>query len=842
MILKKSKSFFITSQISLNFSRYLIEACQRSFLISAQAPKSLDNASKETTPFNQIFGGYMRQDVTCLRCKHVSTTVQHFMDLLLDIRQVSNIEEALGQYFRQERIGGNAGDGESNMYKCEKCKIKVQAKKRYLIERPPAVLCIQLKRFSLLGGKISKPVQLHRRINLAPYIQSKIKMPSNGINSSRENLSSPQGAHSVGCEYSLVAMITHVGPSPNCGHYTAIGEAANGQFFQFDDSSVRPISVGQALNTASYVVFYEMTKASWKNLTNNSICKVPGDSNSTDNKPNQSPMTKAKVPCTVTSQTNQAANGNSPTVKPTINMYNRTNGNNTNSENKPCIIPLGSSMKPAANKLGIVSGVAKNALAAAASIVRTVTNAASGGSNATSMNIMKSTNKGGLVPYDEDSSDSESTATAAKEYDKKPSNPNDSSTKRPLTASPFVPRSVTVNALKAKPSAALPAKLETNKETKSLQSTSQTTILQSSNVERKSSSSGVWTVTDADTHNPSVNSDNSTGSTSGNWNVKDIDSNKGVKSATIEEDSMITVQHSKTSSTWTVRSALSPSSLPAANVTRSESMSSSDKDNATPNKKVNTSISDSESNDSYGKVKSGQRITSPSPSTSSSTSSNSSIQYKQKQYSSFSFNSGASADASSKSLGTNGSDQGDVLKHLLGNDTPRKRCNGGNTDEGDTDYDAELDRGRTKKVKKIDVENGPNQLPSTSSSMPNPFQVAQNGHYNKNDGRRSEGNYNKMNNPRSPWQPPRNKSWSNQRDHNYKRQQGSAPNMRNNHREDSRRNSFGANDYKDKKYRNNGFNNESYRGYNGNSNTYNNRDHRDDHRDYKDNRSYLSKY
>lgn len=31
----------------------------------------------------------MRQDVTCMRCKYVSTTIQHFMDLLLDIRQVS---------------------------------------------------------------------------------------------------------------------------------------------------------------------------------------------------------------------------------------------------------------------------------------------------------------------------------------------------------------------------------------------------------------------------------------------------------------------------------------------------------------------------------------------------------------------------------------------------------------------------------------------------------------------------------------------------------------------------------------------------------------------------------
>ena len=68
------------------FYRYLIESLQKSYLISRKVQKNMDNYSKETTPFNQIFGGYMRQDVTCLRCKHVSTTFQHFMDLLLDIR------------------------------------------------------------------------------------------------------------------------------------------------------------------------------------------------------------------------------------------------------------------------------------------------------------------------------------------------------------------------------------------------------------------------------------------------------------------------------------------------------------------------------------------------------------------------------------------------------------------------------------------------------------------------------------------------------------------------------------------------------------------------------------
>jgi ubiquitin carboxyl-terminal hydrolase 36/42 len=739
------------------------------------------------------------------------------MDLLLDIRQASNIEEALSQYFRQERIGGNAGDGDSNMYKCEKCKIKVQAKKRYLIERPPAVLCIQLKRFSLLGGKISKPVQLHRRINLAPYIQSKSTLSSNVPNANREHVSSPQGVSSVNCEYTLVAMITHVGPSPNCGHYTAIGEAANGQFFQFDDSSVRPISVGQALNTASYVVFYEMTKASWRNVTN-AVCRVK-ESNSNHENGMPSPSPKVKLPCTITSQSNPGGSANPATAKPTLNLYNKPNGINTNNENKPRIISLGSSMKTTANKLGIVSGAAKSAMAAATTIIRTVTSVASGASSITSANSSKSTtNKGGLVPYDEDSSDSENTASAAKETEGQILKINSSSTKRPLTTSPFIPRSVTVNALKAKPSMVAASKVETiNKETKSLQTSSQN-ILQAQSIERKNSSSGVWTVTDADTYNPSVNSDNSTGSTSGNWTVKDIDSSNSSKNHVTEEESMITVQHSKTASSWTVKPALSPSSLAQANVKMSESMSSDT--TSASQKKFNSSMSDSESNNCNGALKSGPRITSPSPSNGSSTSSNSSNQYKSDK-----------RDISIKTVA------------ILGNDTPRKRCNGGNTDDADTDYDAELDRGRTKKVKKTDSGNGMHTLPSYSSSNHNPFQVAQNNHNTKTENRKSDVPNNKMiNGNRSPWQTPRNKSWGH-RDHNYQRQrQGADASERNNHREE-RRNSFGANDYKDRKFRNGGYNNESYRGNSTNSNSYNNRDYEypNNHRDYRDNRSYFLK-
>lgn len=59
------------------FLRYLLEGMEKAYLARHKASK-LDSYSKETTPINQIFGGYIRTEVKCLQCRHVSTTFQHF--------------------------------------------------------------------------------------------------------------------------------------------------------------------------------------------------------------------------------------------------------------------------------------------------------------------------------------------------------------------------------------------------------------------------------------------------------------------------------------------------------------------------------------------------------------------------------------------------------------------------------------------------------------------------------------------------------------------------------------------------------------------------------------------
>ncbi|XP_062552663.1 ubiquitin carboxyl-terminal hydrolase 36 isoform X2 [Armigeres subalbatus] len=214
------------------FLRYLVEAMEKCYLARFKNSKELDQYSKETTPLNQILGGYLRSEVKCLSCQHVSTTFQHFEDLLLDIRKVNSIEEALTTYFARERL-------EEMQYKCEACKKKVAATKQFSLERAPFALCIQLKRFSMMGGKINKHVELKTRLDLTPY-------------------SSKSAVSSGKLTYKLVSMVTHLGSTQHCGHYTAIGGTETGTYYVFDDSLVRPITLQNVTSTNAYIIFYEL--------------------------------------------------------------------------------------------------------------------------------------------------------------------------------------------------------------------------------------------------------------------------------------------------------------------------------------------------------------------------------------------------------------------------------------------------------------------------------------------------------------------------------------------------------------------------------------------------------
>lgn len=232
------------------FIRYLMEAMEKAYLLRCGKPSQFDQYSKETTPINQILGGYLKSSVKCLACNHVSVTFQHFEDLLLDIRKANTVDEALDLYFSRERL-------EDMGYKCESCKKKVAATKQFSLERAPISLCIQLKRFSIVGNKLNKQIGIRQQLNLSKYSSKK---------DCNQQLT-----------YRLVSMVTHLGASQHCGHYTAIGHTDAGSYYQFDDSCVRPISLQNVLHTNAYIMFYEMETQTLRNqsvLENNKLNNV----------------------------------------------------------------------------------------------------------------------------------------------------------------------------------------------------------------------------------------------------------------------------------------------------------------------------------------------------------------------------------------------------------------------------------------------------------------------------------------------------------------------------------------------------------------------------------------
>jgi len=228
-----SKNFkFGRQEDAHEFLRYVIEAFRKSCLAGK---KNLDRFSKETTAINQIFGGLFRSQVTCLSCKKSSYTFDPMMELNLDIKESSTVLEAMKRAVRTEKL-----DGE-NKYSCERCKKKAVALKRGNIHTPPKILTLQLKRFDfqrLFGGKISKDVRFDESLDLSLFLSNKSDKP---------------------VLYKLYAVLVHSGFSCNSGHYYCYVKAANGIWYEMNDSRVSQVGLQTVLRAQAYLLFYSIT-------------------------------------------------------------------------------------------------------------------------------------------------------------------------------------------------------------------------------------------------------------------------------------------------------------------------------------------------------------------------------------------------------------------------------------------------------------------------------------------------------------------------------------------------------------------------------------------------------
>lgn len=170
---------------------------------------------------NKLCFGRYKQYINCLQCDEINENYFKFFDVLLpiplNIKNTIDLEDCFKKFCEIDEIKD---------WDCPKCKKKVCAKKRMIIDQVPKIVIMTLNRFKGMT-KINIPVRVYPKIEL------------DGIN------------------LKLIAMINHYG-NINGGHYIAhISRYDN--WFRADDSRITPIRLDTILYDESiYSVIYQV--------------------------------------------------------------------------------------------------------------------------------------------------------------------------------------------------------------------------------------------------------------------------------------------------------------------------------------------------------------------------------------------------------------------------------------------------------------------------------------------------------------------------------------------------------------------------------------------------------
>lgn len=198
----------------------------------------------------EIFQGILTNETRCLCCETVTARDETFLDLSLDIEQNSSVTSCLRNFSSTETL--NAQD----KFFCDKCCSLQEAQKRMKVKLPPRVLALHLKRF-----KYIEQLGRYKKLSYRVVFPMELRL-----------CNTVDDAPGSEAEYSLFAVVVHVGSGPNHGHYVSLVKSHNHWLF-FDDETVEPIdeamvqtffgsSQEYSNNTDhGYILFYESQRA-----------------------------------------------------------------------------------------------------------------------------------------------------------------------------------------------------------------------------------------------------------------------------------------------------------------------------------------------------------------------------------------------------------------------------------------------------------------------------------------------------------------------------------------------------------------------------------------------------
>ncbi|XP_055385636.1 ubiquitin carboxyl-terminal hydrolase nonstop [Condylostylus longicornis] len=191
----------------------------------------------------KIFTGSLQSDVVCTECHGVSTTIDPFWDISLDLGEAQTgtprtLIECLERYTKAENLGSNA------KIKCSNCKCYQESTKKLSMRSLPTVASFHLKRFeysSLESRKKKYSISFPKELDMTPFMSQK-----------QEDF---QGDY----RYLLYAVVNHTGTT-EYGHYTSYIRHIKDVWVKCNDDIITSASIEQVLNSEGYLLFYHKKK------------------------------------------------------------------------------------------------------------------------------------------------------------------------------------------------------------------------------------------------------------------------------------------------------------------------------------------------------------------------------------------------------------------------------------------------------------------------------------------------------------------------------------------------------------------------------------------------------
>jgi len=196
---------------------------------------------REKSWLENIFEGTLTSQTRCFNCNTTSEINEPFLDLSIDIELNTSLTWCIKNFSHPEILKDN------DKFRCDKCQSLQVAEKKILVNCLPNTLIIHLKRFKYdeqykklkkLTDKVAFPLDIRIETNKEPFT---IK------------------------HYELYAIIVHLGPGIQFGHYTCVIKNKD-RWFLFDDDNVTLVDErflstifgNSNSSTVAYMLFYQM--------------------------------------------------------------------------------------------------------------------------------------------------------------------------------------------------------------------------------------------------------------------------------------------------------------------------------------------------------------------------------------------------------------------------------------------------------------------------------------------------------------------------------------------------------------------------------------------------------